>query len=73
MHYRIPFFSFITVGCFLGAFCMFNPTHADAEAVRAMQWEITADKLTRFEDPASIIAEGNVILQKMETNSLELQ
>jgi LPS-assembly protein len=31
-----------------------------------MQWEITADKLTRFEDPASIIAEGNVVLQKME-------
>ncbi|MGB5684987.1 MAG: LPS assembly protein LptD [Candidatus Electrothrix sp.] len=67
MHYRTPFFPFITVGCFLGVFCMFNPTDAtSAEAVRAMQWEITADKLTRFEDPASIIAEGNVILQKME-------
>ena len=67
MHYRTPFSPFITVGCFLGVFCMFNPTDAtSAEAVRAMQWEITADKLTRFEDPASIIAEGNVILQKME-------
>ncbi|MCI5125952.1 MAG: hypothetical protein D3925_16150, partial [Candidatus Electrothrix sp. AR5] len=67
MHYRTPFFPFITVGCFLSVFCMFNPTDATgAEAVRAMQWEITADKLTRFEDPASIIAEGNVILQKME-------
>ncbi len=66
VHYRTPFFSFITVGCFLGAFCMFHPTDAGAEAVRAMQWEITADKLTRFEDPAGIIAEGNVILQKME-------
>ena len=67
VHYRTPFSPFITVGCFLGVFCMFNPTDAtSAEAVRAMQWEITADKLTRFEDPASIIAEGNVILQKME-------
>ncbi|CAK8715715.1 hypothetical protein GMJAKD_04855 [Candidatus Electrothrix aarhusensis] len=66
MHYRTPFFSFITVACFLGAFCMFNPTDVSAEAVRAMQWEITADKLTKFEDPASVIAEGNVILRKME-------
>jgi LPS-assembly protein len=45
---------------------MFSPPDADAEAVRAMQWEITADKLTRFEEPAGIIAEGNVVLQKME-------
>ncbi|MCW5208608.1 hypothetical protein VU11_08250, partial [Desulfobulbus sp. US2] len=66
VHYRTPFFLFITVGCFLGAFCIFNPIDARAEAVRAMQWEITADKLTRFEDPASVIAEGNVILKKIE-------
>jgi LPS-assembly protein len=66
VHYRTPFFPFITVACFLGAFCMFNPTDVSAEAVRAMQWEITADKMTKFEDPASVIAEGNVILRKME-------
>jgi LPS-assembly protein len=37
-----------------------------AEAFKAMQWEILADKLTRFEDPPSIIAEGNVVLTKTE-------
>ncbi len=66
MHYRTPFFPFITVACFLVPLCLFKPTDVNAEAIRAMQWEITADKLTRFEDPASVIAEGNVILQKME-------
>ncbi|MCI5138222.1 MAG: LPS-assembly protein LptD, partial [Candidatus Electrothrix sp. AR1] len=69
VHYRTPFFPFITVGCFLSVFCMFNPTNARAKAVRAMQWEITADKLTRFEDPASIIAEGNVILKKISNTT----
>lgn len=28
--------------------------------------EITADKLTKYEDPPSVIAEGNVILEKKE-------
>ncbi|WP_028579538.1 LPS-assembly protein LptD [Desulfogranum japonicum] len=37
-----------------------------AESVDALQWEITADKLTRYEDPPSIIAEGNVVLEKRE-------
>ncbi len=73
MHCRTPFFSFITVACFLGVSCLFKPTNVHAEAVRAMQWEITADKLTRFEDPASIIAEGNVVLQKMEITPLATQ
>lgn len=31
------------------------------------QWEITADKMTRYEVPPSIIAEGNVILEKKES------
>ncbi|XOF35140.1 MAG: LPS-assembly protein LptD [Candidatus Electrothrix sp. YB6] len=71
MHYRTPFFSVIPLGCFISTvsvftFFTFTATDACAEAVRALQWEITADKLTRFEDPASIIAEGNVVLQKIE-------
>jgi len=45
---------------------MFSPTDGAAEAVKAQQWEITADKLTRYEDPPSIIAEGNVVLEKSE-------
>ena len=38
-----------------------------AASVDARQWEITADKITRYEDPASVIAEGNVILEKKES------
>ncbi len=37
-----------------------------AESVDALQWEITADRLTRYEEPASVIAEGTVILEKKE-------
>lgn len=42
------------------------PTDSLAEAVKAQQWNITADKMTRYENPPSIIAEGNVILEKTE-------
>ncbi|WP_161629957.1 LPS-assembly protein LptD [Desulfogranum mediterraneum] len=38
-----------------------------AETVDALQWEITADKLTRYEDPPTVIAEGNVVLEKKES------
>ena len=31
------------------------------------QWEITADKLTRYEDPPRVVAEGNVLLEKKES------
>ncbi len=48
----------------LGLLCS---AHAAPHAVKAQQWEITADKLTRYEDPPSVIAEGNVILEKSET------
>lgn len=53
---------FIVFACsFLFATPLFS-----ADSVDASQWEITADKITRFEDPPSIIAEGNVILEKKE-------
>ena len=48
---------------------IFSITDLRAEAIQAQQWEITADKLTRFEDPPSIIAEGHVVLEKSETIS----
>ncbi|MCI5131391.1 MAG: LPS-assembly protein LptD, partial [Candidatus Electrothrix sp. EH2] len=69
MHYRSPFFFFITIACFPTLFCVFQATDVSAEAVSALQWEITADKLTRYEDPASVIAEGNVILQKKKNRT----
>ena len=37
-----------------------------AASVDAQQWEITADKITRYEDPASVIAEGDVLLEKKQ-------
>jgi LPS-assembly protein len=42
------------------------PAALSAVTADAEQWEITADKMTRFEDPPSLVAEGNVILEKKE-------
>jgi len=39
---------------------------AHAASVDARQWDLTADKLTRLENPPTIIAEGNVVLEKKE-------
>ena len=39
-----------------------------AAEMDAEQWDITADKITRYENPPSVIAEGNVILEKKETS-----
>ncbi len=44
----------------------FFPALLWADSVDARAWEITADKLTRHEDPPSFIAEGNVILEKKD-------
>ena len=35
-----------------------------AEKVSTEEWNISADKVVRYEDPHSIVAEGNVILEK---------
>ena len=57
----------------LPVFCLFftmlllPANNLMAASVDARQWEITADKITRYEDPASVIAEGNVILEKKES------
>jgi LPS-assembly protein len=53
-------------GFFLLSACLLPTAYALAGAVKAQQWEITADKLTRYEDPPSVIAEGNVVLEKIE-------
>jgi LPS-assembly protein len=37
-----------------------------AETVATDEWQIAADKITRYEAPRSIIAEGNVVLIKRE-------
>jgi len=40
--------------------------YAHAEKVSTDKWNISADKLLRYEDPNSIVAQGNVILEKKE-------
>jgi LPS-assembly protein len=42
---------------------------AQAATVDARQWEMSADKLTRHENPPTLIAEGNVVLEKKEPAS----
>ena len=48
------------------AILLLLPLDSFAEVVKAEQWNITADKMTRYENPPSIIAEGNVILEQTE-------
>ncbi|MCL2459313.1 MAG: LPS assembly protein LptD [Desulfobulbus sp.] len=40
------------------------PVQATAVSLDARRWELTADKLTRLEDPPALVAEGNVVLEK---------
>lgn len=35
-----------------------------AESVATSEWNITADRIIRYENPSSIVAEGNIILEK---------
>lgn len=66
MNYNNPLSPILTLVVLVVTTCMFSPADGAAEAVKAQQWEITADKLTRYEDPPSVIAEGNVVLEKTE-------
>ncbi len=61
-----PLLTIVLPGFFLLSLCLLPARDGLAEGVQAQQWEITADKLTRYEDPPSVIAEGNVILEKTE-------
>ncbi len=45
--------------------CGFLPV-AHAEQVTTEEWDISADRLLRFDSPSSIVAEGNVVLIKKE-------
>jgi len=35
-----------------------------AESVATSEWNITADRIIRYEDPSSIVAEGKIVLEK---------
>lgn len=67
MNCNNPLLPIVTLAFFVITSCMLSPTDAGAEAVMAQQWEITADKLTRYEAPPTVVAEGNVILEKSES------
>ena len=41
-----------------------------AAEMDAEEWEITADRMVRYENPASVIAEGHVILEKKEKQAV---
>ncbi len=66
MNYNNPIspIIFAVLCIFLATF--FVPASTFAEAIKAQQWEITADKLTRYENPPTVIAEGKVVLEKVE-------
>ncbi|NOQ46924.1 MAG: LPS assembly protein LptD, partial [Desulfobulbaceae bacterium] len=67
MHHKILFPPIVTLFLTLSLCFLFGVPESRAGAVKAEQWEITADKITRYEDPPSIIAEGNVVLEKTES------
>jgi LPS-assembly protein len=42
------------------------PQHVHAEKVATEKWNISADRVVRYENPNSIVAQGSVILEKNE-------
>ncbi len=42
------------------------PAIVSAETIATEEWNISADKIIRYEDPQSVVAEGNIILEKRE-------
>lgn len=44
----------------------FFSANSMADTVSTEEWQISADKIIRFENPQSIIAEGNIVLVKKE-------
>jgi LPS-assembly protein len=40
------------------------PAPSLAESVSTAEWDITADRIIRYEDPNSIVAEGQIVLEK---------
>lgn len=40
------------------------PATLFAEGASTAEWDISADRIIRYEDPSSIVAEGNIVLEK---------
>lgn len=59
--------------CLTSLIALSLPTsNGNTKTVTTEEWQIAADKITRYEDPGSIIAEGNVVLTKREQLPPEL-
>jgi len=67
VHHNILSTPFILAVLLLSACGLLSPATGHTGSIQADEWQITADKITRYENPASIIAEGNVVLEKIET------
>ncbi|MBE0582920.1 MAG: LPS-assembly protein LptD, partial [Desulfofustis sp.] len=63
---QLPGMSFLHMSVFAALLMLLaGPVRVQAaESVATEEWDITADKLTRFDQPASIVAEGNIVLVK---------
>lgn len=62
--FRFAYFQFIPAALILLLSCIV--TQAQAEKMSTEEWSISADKLVRYEDPSSIVAQGDVVLIKKE-------
>lgn len=56
---RKPFFFSVALAVSVCPFTGF------AETVNTEEWQIAADKVTRYDNPQSIVAEGNIVLKKI--------
>ncbi|MFW2368281.1 MAG: LPS-assembly protein LptD [Desulforhopalus sp.] len=66
---RTACFRFLTaLGTFLLLTTITPALHA--EQVSTEEWNISADRVIRYEDPSSIVARGNVVLEKKEKQPL---
>jgi len=61
-------YSRYSVTCCAAAFCctFLTGEASFAESVSTEKWNISADKVVRYESPNSIVATGNVVLVKKE-------
>lgn len=74
MRHKVDY-TFLTLFAMTAAIAagLFLPESVRAEAINAEKWDISADKMTRYENPPRIIAEGNVILQKTRTSTQQVK
>jgi len=56
----------IVVVAFIGIFTALPGIALSEQEAGTKQWSVSAEKITRYDDPPSIIAEGNVVLKKNE-------